>query len=84
MNTNVLTVSTSPRSQFSVVTFYPDGTGDSVALLLASRSEDDVRRFMVRVVGLTGSIRRQLVSDASALETAPPAPATEAAAEAGK
>ena len=77
-------VAEAPRSSFSVVTFYPDGTGDSVALLLASRSEDDVRRFMVRVVGLTGSIRRQLVSDASALETAPPAPATEAAAEAGK
>lgn len=73
-----------PHSPFSVVTFYPDGTGDSVEVMLASRSEEDSRRFTVRIVGLTGSIRRQLVSDASATETAPPAPATEAAAEAGK
>ncbi|MEQ2005792.1 MAG: GspH/FimT family pseudopilin [Limisphaerales bacterium] len=77
-------VAETSRSPFSVVTFYPDGTGDSVEVVLASRSEEDARRFTVRVVGLTGSIRRQLVSDASALETAPPAPATEAAAEAGK
>jgi len=73
-----------PASPFSVVSFYPDGTGDSVSVVLASRSEDDSRRLSVRVVGLTGSIRRELVSDPSATETAPPAPATEAAAEAGK
>lgn len=72
------------RGPFSVVTFYPDGTGDSVEVVLASRSEEDVRRFTVRVVGLTGSIRRQLLSDLSASETAPPASATEAAAEVGK
>lgn len=73
-----------PRSAFSTVTFYPDGTGDSVELLLASRSEDDARRFSVRVTGLTGAIRRQLLADPAVTETAPPAPATEAAAEAGK
>lgn len=73
-----------PRSPFSVVTFYPDGTGDSVEVVLASRSEEDARRFTVRIVGLTGSIRRQLVGDTTALETAPPAPATEAAAEVAK
>jgi type II secretory pathway pseudopilin PulG len=70
-----------PRSAFSSVTFYPDGTGDSVELLLASRSDEDARRFSVRVTGITGSIRRQLVGDPAATETAPPAPATEAAAE---
>ena len=73
-----------PRSPFSVVTFYPDGTGDSVEVVLASRSEEDARRFTVRIVGLTGAIRRQLVGDTTALETAPPAPATEAAAEVAK
>lgn len=73
-----------PRSAFSTVTFYPDGTGDSVELRLASRSEDDARRFSVRVTGLTGAIRRQLLADPATTETAPPAPATEAAAEAGK
>lgn len=73
-----------PRSPFSLVTFYPDGTGDSVEIVLASRSEEDTRRFTVRIVGLTGSIRRQLVGDTTALETAPSAPATEAAAEVAK
>ncbi|MFM8469253.1 MAG: Tfp pilus assembly protein FimT/FimU [Limisphaerales bacterium] len=70
-----------PRNAFSTVTFYPDGTGDSIELLLLSRSEDDTRRFTLRVSGLTGTIRRQLVGDSTNTETAPPAPATEAAAE---
>lgn len=73
-----------PRSPFSVVTFYPDGTGDSVEVMLASRSEEDVRRFTVRLTGLTGAIRRLIVADANATEPEPPAPATEAAAEAAK
>ncbi len=71
------------RSPFSTVTFYPDGTGDSIELLVTSRSEDDARRFTVKVTGLTGAIRRQLLAD-PATETAPSAPATEAAAEAGR
>lgn len=73
-----------PRSPFSSVTFYPDGTGDSVELVLISRSDEDARRVSMRVTGLTGSIRRQLVSDPAATETAPPASATEAAAEAAR
>jgi type II secretory pathway pseudopilin PulG len=69
------------RNAFSSVTFYPDGTGDSVELLLVSRSDEDARRVSVRVTGLTGTIRRQVVADPAATDTAPPAPATEAAAE---
>lgn len=69
------------RSPFSVVTFYPDGTGDSAEIVLASRSGDDARRFTVRLTGLTGAIRRQVVADANTSEPEPPAPATEAAAE---
>ena len=69
------------RSPFTVVTFYPDGTGDSVEIVLASRNADDARRFTVRVAGLTGTIRRQAVGDATASQPEPPAPATEAAAE---
>ena len=72
-----------PRNAFSAVTFYPDGTADTVELLLVSRGTDDSRRFTVRVSGLTGTIRRQLLGD-STTDTAPPAPATEAAAEAAK
>ena len=69
------------RSPFSILTFYPDGTGDSAEIVLASRSGDDARRFTVRLTGLTGTIRRQVVADANASEPEPPAPATEAAAE---
>ncbi len=68
-------------SPFSVVNFYPDGTGDSVEIVLTSRDEKDVRRITVRLTGLTGTIRRQAVADADATEPEPPAPATEAAAE---
>ena len=67
------------RSPFSVVNFYPDGTGDSVEIVLTSRDETDVRRITVRLAGLTGTIRRQAVADTT--EPEPPAPATEAAAE---
>ena len=73
-----------PHNPVPAVTFYPDGTGDSVEVMLTSRDEEDQRRFSVRVVGLTGSIRRQRVSEANANEPVPPAPATEAAAEAGQ
>ena len=38
---------------------------------------------LAATLGLTGTIRRQLLGD-STTETAPPAPATEAAAEAAK
>lgn len=69
------------RSPFSIVNFYPDGTGDSVEIVLTSRDATDVRRVTVRVTGLTGTIRRQAVTDASTTEPEPPAPATEAAAE---
>lgn len=72
------------RSPFSAVSFYPDGTGDSVSVVLTSRTEEDARRLSVRVVGLTGAIRRQVVNDPSAPETTSPASATEAAAEAAK
>ncbi|MEN9575985.1 MAG: hypothetical protein RL514_3840 [Verrucomicrobiota bacterium] len=72
-------VAETSRSPFSVVNFYPDGTGDSVEIVLTSRDETDVRRVTVRLAGLTGTIRRQAVADAT--EPEPPAPATEAAAE---
>lgn len=73
-----------PRSPFSVVNFYPDGTGDSVEIVLTSRDETDARRVTVRLTGLTGTIRRQAVAEPSTTEPEPPAPATEAAAEGEK
>lgn len=45
---------------FPPVTFYPDGSSDSTEITLASRSEEDGRRMIVRLMGMTGSIRRKV------------------------
>jgi len=41
--------------------FFPDGSSESAKLVVASRDEADERRFLVELVGLTGSVLRQLV-----------------------
>lgn len=69
--------------QMAPIVFYPDGTGDSAEVVLASRREDDLRRFVVRLVGVTGSVRARLVPDPAAADApasaeVQPAPATEA------
>jgi type II secretory pathway pseudopilin PulG len=46
---------------FPPITFYPDGSSDSAEIMLLSRSPDDLRRVAVRIVGLTGTIRREFV-----------------------
>lgn len=48
---------------FPPITFQPDGSSDSAEIILASRSDEDVRRLAVRLQGITGSIRRRLVTD---------------------
>ena len=45
---------------FPPVTFYPDGSSDSTEITLASRSDEDGRRLIVRLMGMTGSIRRKV------------------------
>lgn len=41
------------------VSFFPDGSSDSIDVVLGSQDLEDPRRIRVRLVGLTGSIRRQ-------------------------
>ncbi len=41
--------------------FFPDGSSESAKLVVTSRDDSDERRFLVELVGLTGSVRRQLV-----------------------
>ena len=48
---------------FPPLAFFPDGSSDSAEIILASRSEDDSRRIAVRLQGITGSIRRRVVTD---------------------
>ena len=48
---------------FPPIGFFPDGSSDSAEIIAASRSDEDARRFAVRIEGITGSIRRQRLSD---------------------
>lgn len=46
---------------FPPVTFFPDGSSDSSEITLASRDEDgDGRRLILKLRGLTGTVRRTL------------------------
>jgi type II secretory pathway pseudopilin PulG len=49
-------------SQARPVAFFPDGSSDSVEVVLRSLEERDQRRFSVRLVGITGSIFRTELS----------------------
>jgi type II secretory pathway pseudopilin PulG len=44
------------------ITFYPDGSSDSAEIIVAPRSAVEEQRMAVRLVGLTGSISRHLLS----------------------
>lgn len=48
---------------FPPIGFFPDGSSDSAEIIAASRSDEDARRIAVRIQGITGSIRRQLITD---------------------
>lgn len=48
---------------FPPIGFFPDGFSDSAEIIVASRSGEDTRRIAVRLQGITGSIRRQLLTD---------------------
>jgi len=41
--------------------FFPDGSSESAKLLVSSRDGEDQRRFLVELIGLTGTVRRTLV-----------------------
>lgn len=48
------------------ITFYPDGSADSVRLELASLHPDDTRWAMIELEGLSGRIRSSIVHEGSA------------------
>jgi type II secretory pathway pseudopilin PulG len=60
--------SASTQFGFAPIVFYPDGASDSVEITIALRhSEEDARRMKIRLNGLTGMIRRQILVDESLL-----------------
>ncbi len=53
---------------FPPIRFYPDGSSDSVELVLLSRDEQDKRRAVVSLVGLSGLIKRSITDESGPLE----------------
>ena len=51
---------------FAPITFYPDGSSDSAEVVLLARDSEEERRVAVRIIGTTGTIRRETVYDALA------------------
>jgi hypothetical protein len=47
---------------FGPITFYADGSSDSAEIILATRESDDDRRLALRVIGITGTIKRHSFS----------------------
>lgn len=43
---------------FPPIAFFPDGSSDSSELTIASRDEEDGRRVILKLAGLTGTVRR--------------------------
>ncbi len=61
---------------FPPVAFHPDGSSDSSEITLASRDEEDGRRLILKLNGLTGLVRRKMQASEE-----PYADATESSAE---
>jgi hypothetical protein len=49
------------EASFAPIVFYPDGSSDSAEIILASRAEEDTRRIAVRILGMTGAVRREFL-----------------------
>ena len=47
---------------FPPIAFFPDGSSDSSELTIASRDEEDGRRVILKLAGLTGTVRRTMRS----------------------
>jgi hypothetical protein len=45
------------------ITFYPDGSSDSVGIVLISTDSEDARRVQLKLVGLTGSIEENSLEE---------------------
>ena len=67
---------------FPPVTFFPDGSSDSTEITLASRNDEDGRRLIMKLIGMTGSIRRKVqAAEEPVTEPEEPEPKSEPVAE---
>lgn len=63
------------------ITFYPDGSSDSVDIVLVSVDSEDSRRVQLKLVGLTGSIEQNSLDEATTDPCAEPTQAEPIAKE---
>jgi prepilin-type N-terminal cleavage/methylation domain-containing protein len=65
-----------PETGPAPVMFYPDGSSDNAELVLMARDEEDPRRMIVRLSGMTGVLQRHLIApdDEATAPVEPPQP----------
>jgi len=51
------------------ITFYPDGSSDSAEIILTSRDTEDSRRVSLKLTGITGATRRQVLTEAESAQS---------------
>lgn len=60
------------------VMFYPDGSSDNAEVVLVARDDEDPRRMVVRLTGMTGMLQRRVISPGDeptpTVESTPPEP----------
>ena len=56
------------------VMFYPDGSSDNAEVVLVARDDEDPRRMVVRLTGMTGMLQRHVISPGD--EPMPPTEST--------
>ncbi len=58
-STNEMSLEAVPAG-FAPVSFFPDGSSDTVDIILASQNREDYRRLLVQLEGVTGSMRTEV------------------------
>ena len=61
-STNELAVADVARAEANSVTFYPDGSSETVDIFLVSREREDLREMVLHLDGVTGRVRTELHS----------------------
>jgi type II secretory pathway pseudopilin PulG len=58
-----------PDDELGCITFYPDGSSDSVEIILAPLDTEQKSRIALRISGVTGAISREFIDSASATDS---------------
>lgn len=61
-STNEMALAEVARAEANTVTFYPDGSSETVDIFLVSREREDLREMVLHLDGVTGRVRTELHS----------------------